>query len=514
MCLSLEKDGCASQGQIYVVCDTGSSHTYIEIPRNCTLASSSNAKRKMVRTIGGRAVRTRGTTRIKIPGYPFGPVLAHIIFSEKYYESHKVILGRDVICRNGAVADLAEGTVKIEGEKPIPLVAHLPSWCKCVQNSKAAFALAKQKEEEASCQLADLLEKLKKNKQEKDLPPTMDLEDVSKVVSKTTQVRHPGAPPVTLHIGEGKHLEKTASALLQLMDSHPELMTRAAGRIDQRIIQVSIKTKPDIKGFVERCGRQNPKAADEKAKQCEDMHKKGFIRRAGPSQTVSRCFLVPKPDGTKRLVIDSRTLNKNVVEDKYLSVRLEDALDLVRTGKIFSKLDAEKGFFQLLVHPKDRHLTAFTDGTSLWECVGRPMGFKNAPACFSRSDPGTPPSSRRGLVHRRYPCILTRHRPPPRNLTTSLEGSTQRRSEAEGRQMRIRRGSRGISRTPRHAGRLSIQQGEDTRRNGHRKTNQRLRIEIVPRHFQSSSQVYQELRASRSTFDATDKQKYPVELDN
>ena len=65
---------------------------------------------------------------------------------------------------------------------------------------------------------------------------------------------------------------------------------------------------------------------------------------------------VRKPDGTVRLCIDNRKINGI---DPFQILLIEDLLDSLSEAKYISKLDMNKGFYQIPVAEKDQDKTAF-----------------------------------------------------------------------------------------------------------------------------------------------------------
>jgi hypothetical protein len=70
----------------------------------------------------------------------------------------------------------------------------------------------------------------------------------------------------------------------------------------------------------------------------EEILKKGYIR---PSVSAwgAPIFFVKKKDGTLRLCIDFRQLNKVTVKNKYPLPRIDDIFDQLMDAKIFSNID-------------------------------------------------------------------------------------------------------------------------------------------------------------------------------
>ncbi|KAM2527245.1 hypothetical protein TB1_024521 [Malus domestica] len=115
--------------------------------------------------------------------------------------------------------------------------------------------------------------------------------------------------------------------------------------------------------------------------QLQELVDKGFIQ---PSTSLwgAPILFVRKKDGTLRLCIDYRQLNRVTIKNHYPLPRIDDLFDQLRGVCVFSKIDLSSGFYQLKIKNEDVPKTAFRTRYGHYEFLVMPFGLTNAPAAF------------------------------------------------------------------------------------------------------------------------------------
>ena len=108
---------------------------------------------------------------------------------------------------------------------------------------------------------------------------------------------------------------------------------------------------------------------------------KGFIQPS-KSPAGAPILFVKKKDGSLRLCVDYRGLNKITVRNRYPLPLIPELLDRLRCAQVFSKIDLRGAYNLVRIKPGDEWKTAFRTRYGHFEYKVMPFGLTNAPAVF------------------------------------------------------------------------------------------------------------------------------------
>uniref|UniRef100_UPI001C3D73DE reverse transcriptase family protein n=1 Tax=Picosynechococcus sp. (strain ATCC 27264 / PCC 7002 / PR-6) TaxID=32049 RepID=UPI001C3D73DE len=164
----------------------------------------------------------------------------------------------------------------------------------------------------------------------------------------------------------------------EFLDVFPEELS---GLPPDREVEFTIDLVPGTTPISQAPYRMAPSELKELKVQLQELVDKGYIRPS-VSPWGAPVLFVKKKDGTMRLCIDYRQLNKVTICNKYPLPRIDDLFDQLRGASVFSKIDLRSGYHQLKVREIDVPKTAFRTRYGHYEFLVMPFGLTNAPAVF------------------------------------------------------------------------------------------------------------------------------------
>ena len=149
----------------------------------------------------------------------------------------------------------------------------------------------------------------------------------------------------------------------------------------EREVDLAIEIVPGTVPMSRAPYRMAPTELKELKSQLQELLDKGFIRPS-VSPWGAPILFVKKKDGTLRMCINYRQINKVTVKNKYPLLRIEDLFDQLKGAGVFSKIDLRSGYYQLRVKEGDVPKTAFRTRYGHYEFLVMLFRLTNAPTTF------------------------------------------------------------------------------------------------------------------------------------
>ena len=124
-----------------------------------------------------------------------------------------------------------------------------------------------------------------------------------------------------------------------------------------------------------------PKVKDE----LERMEKLGIIAKIDqPTPWCAGMVVVPKKEGAIRICVDLKPLNENILREVHPLQKVDETLAQLSGATVFSKLDANSGFWQIPLVEKSQLLTTFITPFGRYCFHKMPFGISSAPEHFQK----------------------------------------------------------------------------------------------------------------------------------
>ncbi|GJT72227.1 putative reverse transcriptase domain-containing protein [Tanacetum coccineum] len=201
--------------------------------------------------------------------------------------------------------------------------------------------------------------------------------------SKAQEYMTKGCKIFLAHISAKKEEDKSEGKQLKdvpVVRDFPEVFPEdLPGLPPARPVEFQIDLIPGAAPVARAPYRLAPSKMKELSEQLQELSDKGFIRPSS-SPWGAPVLFVKKKDGSFRMCIDYRELNKLTMKNHYPLSRIDDLFDRLQGSSIYSKIDMRSSYHQLRVREQDISKTAFRTWYGHYEFQVMPFGLTNAPA--------------------------------------------------------------------------------------------------------------------------------------
>ncbi|XP_027086615.1 uncharacterized protein [Coffea arabica] len=176
--------------------------------------------------------------------------------------------------------------------------------------------------------------------------------------------------------------EKTPLEKIPVVKDFPNVFPEELpGLPPNRKIEFEINIIPETTPISKIPYRMAPAELKKLKEQLQELLDKKFIR-SSVSPWSAPVLFIKKKDGSLRLCIDYRELNRITIKNKYPLPRIDDLFDQLKGAKVLSKIDLRSGCHQLKIKVEDIQKSVFRTRYGHYEFLVIPFGLTNAPATF------------------------------------------------------------------------------------------------------------------------------------
>jgi hypothetical protein len=167
--------------------------------------------------------------------------------------------------------------------------------------------------------------------------------------------------------------------LEELLDVMPEKLPKDLP--PKKRVDHAIEVMPGVAPPAKAPYRMSHEELKELKFQLEDLLAKGYIK---PSKSPygALVLFVHKKDGTLKMCVDYRALNKATVKNRYPLPCINDLFDRLLGAKVFSRIDLRSRYYQIRIAEGDEEKTIYRTRYGSYEFLVMPFRLTNAPTTF------------------------------------------------------------------------------------------------------------------------------------
>ena len=134
--------------------------------------------------------------------------------------------------------------------------------------------------------------------------------------------------------------------------------------------------------------RRIPHSLKQRLKQTIDKNVKSgvLVKVDQPTDWVSNLVVIEKKDGTLRMCLDPKDLNKAIKREHYTIPTMQDIASEFHGKKVFSTLDLKDGYWQIQLDEESSLLCTFNTPFGHYRFTRMPFGIKSASEVFQKQN--------------------------------------------------------------------------------------------------------------------------------
>lgn len=173
--------------------------------------------------------------------------------------------------------------------------------------------------------------------------------------------------------------EKLKKKAEEIIDKYSDVFSEEIGKLPGK---AKIEIDPNVTPTHEKPRRFPTAKRDQLKKELDDLEKKKIIiKQEEPTDFLSNILMVRK--GEKfRICLDPILLNKAVKRPNRQFTTIDEILPELTKAKVFTTVDAAKGFWQVIIDEESSKLTTFSTPFGNYRWLRLPFGISSSPEIF------------------------------------------------------------------------------------------------------------------------------------
>ena len=167
----------------------------------------------------------------------------------------------------------------------------------------------------------------------------------------------------------------------ELMEMYPECFNSTVGCFEDYTYHIMLD--PKVPPVVHAPRKIPIELKDKLQAELEEMENQVIIARVTqPTDWVNSLVIREKENGRLRLCLDPKDLNKAIKREHHLIPTLEEITPKLTGAKLFSKLDARNGYWNVKLDEESSFLTTFNTPFGRFQCLRMPFGLRMSQDIF------------------------------------------------------------------------------------------------------------------------------------